>query len=116
MAKGFVKKALSPREEKEAKLLKRSVLKNFKHLEDPRVARTRQHNLVDIVTVSLLAVLCGADGCVAIETYGLALQSWLERFLELPNGIPSHDTIGRVLGLLDRLDHGSWDFSVGLQS
>ncbi|NEQ84555.1 MAG: ISAs1 family transposase, partial [Moorea sp. SIO2I5] len=68
------------------------------------MARTRPHNLVDLVTVSLLAVLCGADGCVAIETYGLALPSWLERFLELPNGIPSHDTIGRVLGLLDPLD------------
>ncbi|NEO01336.1 MAG: transposase family protein [Moorea sp. SIO3I7] len=56
--------------------------------------RTRQHNLVDMVTVSLLAVLCGADGCLGIKTYRLALQLWLKRFLELPHGIPSHDTIG----------------------
>ncbi|NEQ80430.1 MAG: transposase family protein [Moorea sp. SIO2I5] len=73
------------------------MLKNFQHLEDPRVERTRQHNLVDMVTVSLLAVLCGTDECLEIKTYGLALPLWLERFLELPHGIPSHDTIGRAI-------------------
>jgi len=48
-----------------------------------------------------LAVLAGADGFVAIEAYGKAKQSWLKTFLELPNGIPSHDTLGRVLGMLE---------------
>ncbi len=46
-------------------------------------------------------MLSGADGFVAIETYGKAKQSWLEKFLDLSNGIPSHDTFGRVLGSID---------------
>ena len=48
-----------------------------------------------------MAVLCGADGFVAIETYGQANQAWLETFLDLPYGIPSHDTLGRVFGMLE---------------
>jgi len=48
-----------------------------------------------------LAILCGADGWVAIETYGKAKEEWLKTFLELPNGIPSHDTFGRVFRQLD---------------
>jgi predicted transposase YbfD/YdcC len=51
--------------------------------------------------MGILAVLCGADGFVAIETYGKANQAWLESFLDLPFGIPSHDTFGRVLGMLE---------------
>jgi len=59
------------------------------------------HQLVDIITIALLAVLSGADGWNAIETYGLAKQPWLETFLDLPNGIPSHDTFARVFARLD---------------
>ncbi len=54
-----------------------------------------------IVTIAILAVIAGADGFVAIETYGKAKQKWLETFLDLPHGIPSHDTFGRVFGLLE---------------
>ncbi len=54
-----------------------------------------------IVTIAILAVLAGADGFVAIETYGKAKQAWLETFLDLPNGIPSHDTFGGVIGALN---------------
>lgn len=54
-----------------------------------------------IVTIAILAVLAGADGFVAIERYGRAKQRWLETFLDLPHGIPSHDTFGRVIGALD---------------
>ncbi|WP_293036929.1 ISAs1 family transposase [Moorena sp. SIO1F2] len=97
MAKGFVK----AQQEREALILKNSVLKHFQHLRDPRVERTQKHSLVAMITIAILAVLSGADGFVAIETYGKAKQVWLETFLELPNGIPSHDTFGRVFGLLD---------------
>lgn len=73
----------------------------FGSIPDPRVERTRAHQLVDIITIALLAILSGADGWSGIETYGLAKQQWLETFLELPNGIPSHDTFARVFARLD---------------
>lgn len=57
-----------------------------------------------IVTIAILAVLSGADGFVAIETYGKTKQAWLKTFLDLPHSIPSHDTFGRVFGLLDVKD------------
>lgn len=101
MTKGFGQLVLSPKQEREAQILRRSVLKHFQHLQDPRVERTRHHSLVAIVTIAILAVLSGADGFVAIETYGKAKQAWLGTFLDLPNGIPSHDTFGRVIGSLE---------------
>ena len=101
MAQGFGQRVLSPQQTREAKILRRSVLQHFQHLPDPRVERTQHHSLVAIVTIAILAVLAGADGFVAIERYGRAKQSWLETFLELPHGIPSHDTFGRVIGALD---------------
>jgi len=69
-------------------------------LKDPRIDRRKRHKLLDIVVISIYAVICGADGWVAVETFGKARQAWFERFLELPNGIPSHDTFGRVFSLL----------------
>jgi predicted transposase YbfD/YdcC len=101
MAQGFGQRVLSPQQTREAKILRRSVLQHFQHLPDPRVERTKHHSLVAIVTIAILAVLAGADGFVAIERYGRAKQAWLETFLELPDGIPSHDTFGRVIGALD---------------
>lgn len=73
----------------------------FGQMPDPRVERTRAHQLLDIIAIALFAVLSGADSWVAIETYGNAKRSWLESFLALPNGIPSHDTFARVLARLD---------------
>ena len=101
MAEGFGPLVLNPKQEREAKLLRKSVLKHFQHLEDPRADRGRNHSLVSLIALAILAVLAGADGFVAIEAYGKAKQSWLKTFLELPNGIPSHDTLGRVLGMLE---------------
>ena len=60
--------------------------------------RTRHHSLVAILTIAILAVLSGFDGFIAIETYRKAKQSWLEKFLDLPYEIPSHDTFRRVRG------------------
>ena len=101
MAKGFGKLVLNPQQQREAKILKQSVLKHFQYLQDPRVERTKDHSLVAIVSIAILAVLSGADGFTAIATYGTAKQAWLETFLDLPHGIPSHDTFGRVFGLLE---------------
>ncbi len=101
MAKGFGPLILNPKQERETKVLRKSVLKHFQHLEDPRADRGRNHSLVSIIAIAILAVLAGADGFKSIEAYGMAKQSWLETFLELPYGIPSHDTFGRVLGILE---------------
>ncbi len=92
MVKGFGQLVLTPKQERESKILRKSVLNHFQHLTDPRTGPRKDHNLVAIVTIAILAVLCGADGFVAMETYGKAKQEWLETFLELPYGIPSHDT------------------------
>ena len=104
MAKGFGKLVLKPQQKREAEILKKSVLSHFQHLQDPRVERTKDHNLVAIVTIAILAVLSGANGFVAIQTYGKAKQAWLETFLDLPHGIPSHDTFGRVFAVLDPIE------------
>ena len=101
MAKGFGSPVLTPQQQREAKLLRKIVLQHFQHLPDPRTGRRKDHNLVAIITIGILAVLWVADGFVAIETYGKANQAWRSRFLDLPFGIPSHDTFGRVFGMLE---------------
>jgi predicted transposase YbfD/YdcC len=68
---------------------------------DPRVSRNRQHKLVDILVIALCGFLAGCEGWVDVELFGLSKRRWLEKFLELPNGIPSHDTFGRVFAMLD---------------
>lgn len=73
----------------------------FGEIADPRVERTRAHQLLDIIAIALLAVLAGAESWVAIETYGNAKCAWLETFLALPNGISSHDTFARVFARID---------------
>jgi predicted transposase YbfD/YdcC len=73
----------------------------FATLPDPRVERTKRHQLGDILTIALCAVLCGADTWVDVEAFGHAKHDWLASFLALPNGIPSHDTFGRVFAALD---------------
>ena len=74
---------------------------HFSEIEDPRIERTKRHKLIDILTIAILAVIRGADGWVGMESFGQAKHSWLRRILELPNGIPSHDTVARVLARLN---------------
>jgi predicted transposase YbfD/YdcC len=74
---------------------------HFADLEDPRVDRTKRHGLLDIVAVALCAVVCGADTWVDVEQFGKSKEAWLRSFLALPNGVPSHDTFGRVFAALD---------------
>ena len=78
-----------------------SIGAHFASLTDPRADRGQGHLLLDIVTVALCAVLCGAGGWVAVATFGQAKAAWLRTFLALPGGIPSHDTFGRVFARLD---------------
>ena len=73
----------------------------FDAIEDPRVERTKKHHLIDIIIIAILGVLCGADGWVDIESFGNTKEAWLKTFLDLPNGIPSHDTFGRVFAHID---------------
>lgn len=78
-----------------------SISVHFGALPDPRVARTKAHLLIDILTIGLCAVLCGGEGWTDMATFGQAREGWLRTFLALPGGIPSHDTFGRVFAALD---------------
>ncbi|MGB3760463.1 MAG: ISAs1 family transposase [Rivularia sp. (in: cyanobacteria)] len=80
---------------------KQTIADYFVDLEDPRIERTKRHQLIDVITIAICAVICGADSWVAIETYGQAKKEWLKRFLELPNGIPSHDTFARIFASIN---------------
>jgi predicted transposase YbfD/YdcC len=73
----------------------------FATVDDPRVDRTKDHALLDIIVIAICAVICGADGWVDVEEFGKTKQAWLATFLALPNGIPSHDTFGRVFARID---------------
>src|SRR3712207_3371 len=78
-----------------------SISAHFATLADPRDAKKVEHRLVDSLTITLCAVVCGADDWVAAATFGELRETWLRTFLALPGGIPSHDTFGRVFRLLD---------------
>lgn len=78
-----------------------TIAHHFAKLRDPRKFHSPSHLLVDIVTIAICAVICGADDWVAIETFGRAKEKWFRTFLRLPNGIPSHDTFGQVFADLD---------------
>ena len=81
-----------------------SIVEHFGDVTDPRLERQKLHQLVDIIVIAICAVICGADTWVDIELFGRSKLKWLKKFLELPNGIPSHDTFGRVFGLLDPVE------------
>jgi len=68
---------------------------------DPRVERTRKHELPELLFIALAAVICGAEHWTHVEEFGKANTPWLDTFLDLPHGIPSHDTFGRVFAALD---------------
>jgi predicted transposase YbfD/YdcC len=78
-----------------------AIEEHFSKVTDPRKERTKDHKLIDIIAIAICAVICGAEGWVEIELYGKSKQNWLRTFLELPNGIPSHDTFGLVFSLID---------------
>lgn len=77
------------------------LLEGLKGVRDPRVERTKLHPLINILFITLAGVVAGADDWVSIAEYGAIKKEWLAAFLDLSNGIPSHDTFGRVFRLLD---------------
>ena len=74
---------------------------SFLHIDDPRADRGKRHNLLGIISLTICAVICGAEGWADVELFGKSKYVWLRRFLDLPNGIPSHDTLGRVFSRID---------------
>lgn len=79
----------------------RSLADHFAELPDPRLDRHKQHALLDLIAIAVAAIVCGADTWVDVEKSGRAKRSWFQTFLSFPNGIPSHDTFGRVFAFLD---------------
>ena len=73
----------------------------FGELADPRVVGRCDHLFIEIILIAVCGVLCGAESWSEIEEFGKAKQAWLKQYLELPAGIPSHDTFGRVFRLLE---------------
>jgi len=78
-----------------------SLITILRELPDPRVERTKLHKLEDILVIAICALLCGADSFEDMEVFGDAKEEWFRTFLELPHGIPSHDTFNRLFAALD---------------
>ncbi len=76
-------------------------LEIFRDMPDPRKSRNQLHKLFDIFSITICAILCGANDWVSIATFARKKEKWLRTFLELPNGVPSHDTFDRVFRLID---------------
>ena len=81
--------------------VQQNLMEHFAEIKDPRVERTKKHQLTDILVIAILAIIAGAQGWEDIENYGISKQQWLEEFLALPNGIPSDDTFRRVFEFID---------------
>jgi len=78
-----------------------SLVEHFSDIADPRIERQKRHKLIDIFIIAICGIICGANDWTSIEEFGVSKQTWFETFLELPNGIPSHDTFGRVFSLIE---------------
>src|ERR1051325_2139857 len=78
-----------------------SLIEHFSSIDDPRIDRTKLHKLIDIVVIAICATICGAEGWEDFELFGNCKRDFFKSFLELSNGIPSHDTFRRVFARLD---------------
>lgn len=87
----------------------------FAELVDPRVNRTKRHQLLDIITITLCGIICGAENWVEIADWADAKRAWLTDWLGLAHGVPSHDTLGRVFDRLDpvQFERGFLDWVQG---
>lgn len=79
----------------------KSLLEHFSSVNDPRIDRTKRHKLIDILVIAICATICGAETWEDFELFGYAKKDWFNSFLQLPGGIPSHDTFRRVFARLD---------------
>lgn len=93
-----------------------SLAEHFESITDPRIERKKLHKLIDIIIIAICAIVAGADGYDAIEIFAKSHKDWFKKYLELPNGIPSHDTFERVLNRLNpsefRKSFASWTKSI----
>ena len=80
--------------------IRTSIAEHFGQVKDPRQHNV-DHFLIEIITIAICAVICGADSWTEVEEFGKAKEKWLRTFLILPHGIPSHDTFGRIFRLID---------------
>lgn len=78
-----------------------SLIDCFSILPDPRVERTQRHRLIDVIVIGFCTTLAGGEGFTDMEEFGKSKEAWLKTFLELPNGIPRHDTFNRIFQALD---------------
>src|SRR5436305_1002201 len=78
------------------------LLRHFRHLKDPRINRRKLHPLANILVIATCAVIAGADDFQQVALFATKRKDWLARFLDLSNGIPSHDTFERVFARLDQ--------------
>lgn len=86
---------------RESKLAKQSLIAHFSSMRDPRVNRRKEHELIDLLVIALCCLLCGGETFNDMEDFGKAKYDWFKSFLNLRNGIPSHDTFNRVFAALD---------------
>jgi predicted transposase YbfD/YdcC len=91
---------LSKKERKMTPMLRTTIAEHFGQVKDPRQHQV-DHLLIEIITIAVCGVVCGADSWVEVEEFGKAKELWFRTFLLLPHGIPSHDTVGRVFSLID---------------
>ena len=82
-------------------MIETTISQSFSAVSDPRMNRCKRHSLTNILTISICAIICGCDDFSAIEEYGKSKLTWFETFLDLPHGIPSHDTFQDVLNRLN---------------
>ena len=80
---------------------KLSLIEHFKDLPDPRINRTKDHDLIDLLVIAVCTLLCAGESFNDMEDFGLAKHAWFKTFLTLRNGIPSHDTFNRLFAALD---------------
>ncbi len=92
----FYSKPLSPLLATDQK----SIINHFSSITDPRIIKKNKHNLIDIIVITICGAICGADDWVSIAEHGKIKYEWFKTFLELPNGIPSHDTFGRIFSII----------------
>jgi predicted transposase YbfD/YdcC len=84
-----------------AETMNASIVTHFQTLEDPRIERTKKHLLLDLLVIAVCTLLTGGEGFQDMELFGKSKRVWLQTFLALPHGIPSHDTFGRVFARLN---------------
>jgi len=81
--------------------MSKSIIKIFEELSEPRRGNAIRHKLIDVITIGILATICGYDEYTEMELFGQMRETWLRGFLELPGGIPSHDTFGDIFAAIN---------------